>query len=122
MDVQVLEEAAADERVRAGQFEAAVFILLNPLWLHQSFFGEHSAIGYANPRIIAKLKAAEATWNPDEVNRIYRGLWPTFQADLPITFLSPVNGTVIAHRRVQGLSSHWHRNPMYFMEDVWLED
>lgn len=122
MDVQILEEAAADERVRAGQFEAAVFIFYTNLFRHLEYFGEHSPMGYGNPRVIALLQAAEAAWNPDDVERIYRQLWPVFQADLPITFLSPVIGTVIAHRRVQGLSSPWRTNPMYFMDDVWLEE
>ena len=123
MDVQVLDEDSADERIWAGEFEAAIFIFYNEnVFYHSRFFGDDSPIAYSRPRVSALLRAAEATWNPNEVDRAYRDLWPIFREDLPVTFLSPVVWTGVAHRRIQGLSSPWRTDPVRNMDDLWLED
>lgn len=122
MDLQTLEREAVAERVRTGRFEAAVFVMFSDVFGHASLFGELSPIGYSKPRVGALLSAAQATWDPDEVERIYRELWPIFQDDLPATFLSPVVWTGVAHRRLHGLSSPWRTDPVRCMEDLWLED
>ena len=81
-----------------------------------------SPIGYLNPKVTALLKQLRVTFNPNEEDRIYRALWPIFQADLPITFLYPLVEPTVAHRRVRGLSSPWRADPVWHMEDLWLED
>ncbi len=134
MDVTVLEWEAMYGRVRAGEFEAAMPVM--PLESIRLFFGEaeigdvgkfygvpqRSPIGYANPRVTALLKELRVTFNPDEEDRIYHALWAIFQADLPVTFLNPEVNTTVLHRRVRGLSSPWRADPVWHMEDVWLED
>ena len=53
---------------------------------------------------------------------VYRELTRIFRAEWPATFLSPHVGTVFAHRRLQGLSNPWRADPVWFMEDLWIED
>ncbi len=133
-DVSVLEWQALARRVYAGEFEAAIFDW--PLGQSDVFFGEGeisdvsevgmrvqgSPIGYANPKVIALLKQLRVAFNPDEEDRIYRELWPIFNADLPVTFLHPLVQPMVAHRRVRGLSSPWRADPVWHMDDLWLED
>lgn len=123
MDVQVLDKESAEVRIRAGEFEAAVFILYNyNVFYHLRLFGDDSPIAYNHPKVISLLRSVEATWDPNKVDRAYRDLWPIFQADLPVTFLSPVVWTSVVHRRIQGLSSPWRTDPIRNMEDLWLEE
>lgn len=123
MDISTMDEPALSQRVRAGDFDAAIFIMpedgpFGPL----AFFGENSLIGYANPKVIDLLNQAQATVNPDDEDHIYRELTPIFQADLPVTFLYPSVYATVAHRRVRGLSS-LHRTSLFGdMEHLWLED
>lgn len=127
MDVQVLELEAAEQRIKAGDFEAAITVTLmfspsarrpGPLML----FGDESPIGYLNPRVTALLEEAQTSMDPDETDRLFRVLMPTFQADLPVTFLYPSVFTTVAHRRVHGLSSPDRREAVMHMEELWLED
>lgn len=125
MDIATLELEAARNRVKAGAFEAAIFItfsLLDVPFGEQSFFGEGSHIGYNNPKVTALLNEIQATLNPDKEDQIYRELWPIFQADLPVTYLYPAVFATVAHRRVHGLSSPYRTDPTEHMEDLWLED
>ncbi|MGH6890856.1 MAG: hypothetical protein ACREEP_01220, partial [Dongiaceae bacterium] len=119
--------AAHDQRVRDGDFEAAICRRFpggrfGPI----KYFGKDSPIGYHNHGLVALLEQAQATVNPDEIDRIYRETWPIFQADLPMTFL-PMGGTMggastVAHRRVRGLSGPCQADPTGCMEELWLED
>ncbi len=136
MDVTVLEREAVFRRVAAGEFEAAIPTAM-PLTAEylRVFFGESessdaadfgvlrgSPIGYGNPKVTTLLKEALDTLNPDEQDRIYRALWPIFQADLPVTFLYLLAGATVARRRVRGLSSPWRADPVRNMEHLWLDD
>ncbi len=119
MDVNRLDYEAARPRVRAGEFEAAFFFSggRNDLAL----FGKESPIGYRNLRVIGLLDQASSL-DPDETDRIYGELRAIFQADLPVTLLYPMTWSVVAHRRVRGLSSPFRADPVWFMEDLWLEE
>ena len=121
MDVQTVDFSVIWGRLGAGTFEAAVFPFVNVIDFHWKWFGEGSPIGYANPRVVALLRAAGATADPDEADRIYRDLMPLLRADLPVTFLFPVVHTVVAHRRVRGLQSPFQADPVTRMEHLWLE-
>ena len=132
MDVTVVEWEANRKRVMAGEFEAAIPPVFGGGDYLRVLSGESetgdrpgvqgSPIGYVNPKVTTLLKEARDTLNPDEQDRIYRALWPIFQADLPMTFLYPYLVTAVATRRVRGLSSPWRANPVEHMEDVWLEE
>ncbi len=126
MDIANLDREAGLERLKTGEFEAAIFAI-SP-WVegdrgYQAFFGEHSLIGYSNPRVLTLLEKAAATSDPDEADRVYRELWPIFEADVPVTFYSPAVFGTIARRRVRGLDSCPHRGDvLWCMENLWLDD
>ncbi len=134
MDVSPLDWKAISRRVYAGEFETA--ILDWPLEQSDVFFGEGeisdvpeagarvqgSPIGYLNPKVTALFKELRVTFNPDAEDRMYRELWPIFQADLPVTFLYPLVQPMIARQRVRGMSTPWRGDPVWHMEDLWLED
>ncbi len=122
MDILVLDAPAARARFRVGEFEAAIYTNNLSERGRPDLYGEDSPFGYANPTVIDLLKGAQATMNPDEIDRIYRELWPIFQAELPATFLFPLVYTTVAHRRVRGLSTPYRAQPFHFMEHLWLED
>lgn len=98
-----------------------MFPFVNEIGSQLRWLGEDSPLGYANPRIVALLRAASATADPDETDRIYRELMPVLRADVPVTFLFPVVHTVVAHRRVRGLRSPFQADPFMRMEHLWLE-
>ena len=123
VDVQTLEYGVLEQRLRAGEFEAAIWRVLSGGLLGQlAFFVENPPIGYTNPKFLALLQQARDTLSPEDIDRIYRELWPIFQADLPITPLYPFASTTVVNRRVRGLSSpHW-ADPVSHMEELWLDD
>ena len=123
MDIQILDWSAHGQRVRDGDFEAAIFRRFpggrfGPI----EYFGKDSPIGYHNARLVALLELAQDTFNPDEIDRIYRETWPIFQADQPMTFLPRGGASTVAHRRVRGISGACEGDPTECMEDLWLED
>ncbi len=125
MEIQALENSLATRRLLAGEFEAAFYLFNSEAEHHLGpirFLGEGSPIGYVNPKVIELLNAAKSTMNPDERDRLYRELFPFFHADMPLTFLFPLMETHVAHRRIQGLSSPYRPDPVWFMEDLWLEE
>jgi ABC-type transport system substrate-binding protein len=122
MDILILDRSVASARFRAGDFEAAIWTNTGAGEGYPVVFGEGSPIGYANPTVIDLLKAIQATMNPDEHDRIYRKLWPIFQADLPITVIYPYVLSNVAHRRVRGLSTPYRPSPFHGIDDLWLED
>ncbi len=122
MDILILDRPAGSVRFRAGDFEAAIWTNTGAGEGYPVVFGEGSPIGYANPTVIELLKAIQATMNPDEHDRIYRKLWPIFQADLPITGIHPFINTYVAHRRVRGLSPPFRPSAFHGIDDLWLED
>jgi peptide/nickel transport system substrate-binding protein len=112
-------------QVRAGEFEAAIgrFLMVLPgvMGQHQ-FFGDKSYIGYANPRVHELLDRAAETQSPQTQDTIYRALMEIFQTDLPVTFLHPIPSTHVAHRRLAGLSSPYRADPVWYMEELWIDD
>ena len=60
--------------------------------------------------------------DPDEYDRIYKELWPIFQADWPATFLFHASYATVADQRIRGLSTPWHADPVQYMDDLWLDD
>ncbi len=122
MDVTVLDWDAVLHRMRATNFEAAIFD--RPLEELGRYFADvqRSPIGYDNPKVSALFKELGATFNPDEEDRIYRALWPMFQADVPVTYLFLEMSATVANRRVRGLSSPYWVDPVWHMENLWLEE
>jgi ABC-type dipeptide/oligopeptide/nickel transport system permease component len=42
--------------------------------------------------------------------------------ELPMTPLYPARWTHVVHRRVQGLSSLYRTDPLWYAEELWLEE
>lgn len=121
MDIQTADVTIVSSRLRAGEFEAAFYPLHNSIDRMERL-GERSSIGYSNPRMIGLLRAAQATADPEEIDRIYRSLMTEFRADLPVTILFPEVHTFVVHRRIQGLRSPFQADSVMRMEHLWLED
>lgn len=124
MEISTLELEAERHRVLSGDFEAAIFMILpdSGTFSHLAFFGETNPIGYRNSKVAELLNRAGTTMDPEEIDRIYRQLWSIFQVDLPTTFLYPAVYTTVASPRVRGLSGPYRAEPVWYMEDLWLED
>lgn len=117
MDITRLDAGVVDGRRQAGDFDA-LFGEPRP----EADFGADSRIGYRNPRVALLLERAAATVHPGERDAIHREIWPIFRSEVPVTFLYPVVRTTAAHRRVRGLSSPWHDDPLWYADQVWLEE
>ena len=122
MDITTLEPRVAGGRMKAGEFDAALGLLVSEVDDLVQFFGEDSPIGYRNARVTQLLDAAQNTQNPDEMDEIFRGLMTIFREDLPFTFLVLDVETYVAHRRVKGLSTPFRANPLMFEEHLWIEE
>ncbi len=124
MDIDTVEEHAHDQRTRAADFEA-VFIVssfASALRGLDILFSEGSPIGYNNPKMAVLQRTAQSSMNPEEIEGIYGEVVRMFEADLPVTFLYPAVWPTVADRRVRGLSSPWRADPVWHMDDLWLED
>jgi peptide/nickel transport system substrate-binding protein len=123
MEINTLEELAKSQRVKAGQFEAVFSISMfeSEYGSMASLFAEGSPMGYNNPKVAALRRAARATMNPDETDRIYRELASYFQTDMPVTFLYPCVWPSVGARWIRGLSSPVRTDACMFMEDLSLE-
>lgn len=107
------------QEVRAGDFEAAVspFIMdLSTTMGQIGFFGADSYVGYANGRAHDLLAAAADTRVPATLDSIYTELSSIFQADVPVTFLHPIPSTHVARAELEGLSSPYRADPVWYME------
>ncbi len=122
MDITVLEGRALSNRMRAGEFDAALELVWSEIDDLVRLSGKDSPIGYRNARVTQLLAAAQNTRNPDEMDEIFRGLMTVFGEDMPFTFLVLSVETYVAHRRVKGLSTPFRANPLWSVEHLWLED
>lgn len=109
-------------RVGAGDFEAAFHNRQPGTEAQKRDFGRNTPTGYRNPKAFGLTDQVVATADPNEVDRIYRGLTEIFRADLPFTRLVPATSSDFVHRRVRGLSTPFHAHPDTYMETLWLED
>jgi peptide/nickel transport system substrate-binding protein len=123
MEIQSADLASMRARVMAGRFEAAFFpIYSDGEYGHHAMFGSGSPLGPSDPRVVELLEFAQRVVDPAEVDETYRRLAPFFAADIPATLLYPSVWTHVVHRRVRGLSSPWHAEPVWYLEDLWLDD
>lgn len=123
MEVQLLEGRLVWERMKSGDFQAALTRQnLGSAVARRQLFGEDSWLGYRNPGIPGLLDTLEVSVDPVERDIIYGELSSIFQEDLPATFLYPLVETFVAHRRVRGLSSPFRADPVMHLEELWLED
>ena len=105
----------------AGDFDAVVedvVSLVTRVWA----FGEDNYLGYDNPTVADLLDRIGEAFNPDSVDAYYQELAGIFAEDHPVLFLYPAVGTSIVHRRIRGLSSPHRADPVWYLEDLWVED
>lgn len=84
--------------------------------------GEHSAIGFHNPRATELVNAALKATDLESLGVIYRELAPIVQQEQPFTALIFGVETYVAHRRIKGLSSPFRANPLWCAGRLWIED
>jgi len=125
MEIQPLQGDVIRQRFKDGKFDAAIVGTANGRG-HQGYFGKFGKnvySGYDNPRVTELISKGNAAMEADERDRIYRELSPIFTADMPVTFLFPGVKTLVAHRRIKGLSSpESDPEPIYFIEYLWIEE
>ena len=122
MEVQLLENLVVRERLNAGDFDAALHWTGSSPLAHIGFLGKHSATGYANTVVEQLLQRAASSVDLDEQDRIFRELSQIARIDLPVTFLFPEVTSWAVRRRIRGLESPVRANPIFHMEDLWLQD
>jgi peptide/nickel transport system substrate-binding protein len=128
MEIQNLHRSVIKHRFKYGKFDAAIVETYNSRWDNQKYFGkfdEDVYSGYDNPRVTELLSKGNAAIEADERDRIYRELSPIFTADMPVTFLFPHALTLVAHRRIKGLSIPEYGvvvHPLYWIEYLWIEE
>ena len=123
VQMEVIRQDNHWKRVLNADYEAAILPVFPGGGLsHAVYFGSESVLGYRNSTVVRLLDETTATLDPDEIDRLYRELMPIFQEDLPITSLYPNVWTTVAHRRVRGLSTPYRAEPVWHVDDMWLED
>jgi peptide/nickel transport system substrate-binding protein len=140
MEIRNLHSSVIKHRFKYGKFDATIVETYNGNMDNQKYFGnfdKHRYSGYYNPRVAELFSKGSAPMEADERDRIYRELSPIFTADMPVTFLFPHAVTLVAHRRIKGLSSnpefdslwpsaksltHVIIHPIYWIEYLWIEE
>ncbi|MHC4656433.1 MAG: ABC transporter substrate-binding protein [Planctomycetota bacterium] len=127
MEIQNFHRSVIMQRFRDGKFDAAIVTTYNGGGHHRIYFGKFDKdvySGYDNPRVAELISKGNAPMEADERDRIYRELSPIFTADMPVTFLFPHAVTLVAHRRIKGLTHPEYGgivHPIYWIEYLWIE-
>ncbi|MGH7564720.1 MAG: ABC transporter substrate-binding protein, partial [Gemmatimonadota bacterium] len=120
MDIQMFDASVMWEKLRAGDFEAWMYVHLSG-GLGRNF-GRGNPLGYANLRAFELIERLEQTADPDEEDRIYREVSEIFRADPPMVRLVPVSISWSVHRRIRGLRTPLGYHPGAYMEELWVEE
>jgi peptide/nickel transport system substrate-binding protein len=123
--VRQLDLNLVRRRIVEGDFDAVIRIFsagIGGRFGAGNLFGEASVLGYRNPAVITLLRAARETADPDSLEALYRGLWPQFERDLPLTYLAPGVQAFVAHHRIRGLVQGTRAAPLMNMEYLSVTD
>lgn len=125
MEVTALESGVLRQRIAAGRFEAALDRFRNANDVGASgvgaIVGAGSSIGWSHSGA-ARLAAGEIeVAAPAARDSVHLELARLFGTELPVTFLLPQVQTHVVHRRVRGLENLYRADPIWFMEDLWIE-
>jgi peptide/nickel transport system substrate-binding protein len=125
VEIERRDALAIFERVQVGDFDAVVFLITSHLHGGEQdishLYGPDSPIGYRNPAIVELLERAIQTGSPEARASVYPELAPLLEADLPITPLYPRVWNWVVHERIRGLSNGRMYDPLWNMEDLWIE-
>jgi peptide/nickel transport system substrate-binding protein len=116
MQIESLEFGLVKRSLRSGDFEAMVHRYRGDILVHGS------PTGYANAEVLDLLEAITASISPVLEDSLYLELAPLFQADMPLIRLLPGVEMAMAHRKVKGLSSPWQIYPVWYMDELWIEE
>jgi ABC-type transport system substrate-binding protein len=125
VEIQQLALNMVRRRISEGDFDATIRLLgIGPGGRYgaAALYGTESVLGYANGEVAALLEAASNMPSTDSVDALYRELWPHFERDLPMTYLSPGVQAFVVHRRILGLETGTRAAPVANMEYLWIEE
>ena len=117
MQLQPIEGFALFKRIYRGDFEAALY----RGWLREDFVYDDTPLAYHNSRFAELVDRVILTADPREVDRAYEEITQIFHNDVPMSLLFPIVHTWGVHRRLRGLNSPWKSDPVWNMEELWLE-
>ncbi len=115
------------EVLEAGDYDAILLLTLShggegtsPQSLGY-LLGEGGPVQYANPRVSALLREAGVIKEAEALDAVFREIGRIIHEENPVTVLYPNVWNWVVNDRVKGLES-WHRyDPLWYIEDVWVE-
>ena len=122
MAIEPLDLGVVNARLSEGRFEAALSRFFQAPRALKNIFGPNSRGGYRSAKLVELADRWSLTADPLAVDRIRREIADIFLAEMPMTFLFPVQTITFAHRRLRGLSSPWSVDPFSVMGELWLDD
>lgn len=122
VEIQTVDSDVARGRAQAGQGDAFLTYVPGQPVILAEWFGENSPLGYRNPHVVSLLERSLVAIDPAEEDAVRRRLTEVFRAEVPATFLFPRVNAVFAHRRVLGLRSPWRTDPIFFIDELSLDD
>jgi peptide/nickel transport system substrate-binding protein len=121
MDLRVIWE-----RINGGDFEAALTPGLKGYLLNKALVGGDriSGIGYRNPALPDIVTTLAKSLDPEKRQRAEQELQEIFRRDQPMSPVVPNmgNASLVANRRVKGLSSPLLWFPEQVMDRLWIEE
>jgi peptide/nickel transport system substrate-binding protein len=123
-----MDRRVVRERIDAGDFEAALADGLKGSGLLWTLAGSepdwNSPIGYQNLSLPAIVTTLETSFHPGERRRAEQELQEIFRNDQPMSPVVPNmgNASLVANRRVKGLSSPLLRFPEQAVDRLWIKD
>jgi peptide/nickel transport system substrate-binding protein len=127
--MEVTPNAALYDRLRARDFDAVLILTLSHFQGNgtmpqavQYLLGSGGPVGYSNAELDSLIAAAVKTKDPDQHATITRGITGIIHRDLPMTVLYPKAWNWAVSSRVRGLESPHRYDPLWFIEQVWVEE
>lgn len=87
---------------------------------HDAFMGEER-VG-PRKRVAALLREAAHVTDPDTLDVLWREMGRIIRAEVPLTVLHPLVWNWVVNDRVGGLESRRRDDPLWYIEDVWIEE
>jgi peptide/nickel transport system substrate-binding protein len=128
VELRSMDRGLIRQRVRAGDFEAALAAGLKGSRLLETLAGKppewSSPTGYRNADLPDLVTAMENSLDPSIVEEAYGRLEEIFRRDYPMSMVVPNmgNASVIATLRVRGLTSPLRWFPEMIVERLWIEE
>lgn len=133
MRIQPLDFGALAGSIRSGEYDAFFLPYFNHVEGHLGYLSGNeyqrptdlwtpAVLGYENAEVTRLLVSIQATVDTAAIDSMYLELAPLILADLPVTYLFPMDETAVVRRNIRGLRSPYRANPIQYMEALWLEE